>query len=178
MSDCPRRLTLWQVSHIDGSIPMAKFMDVHSGFHGVTPEQLDEAHCADLKIEAGITLSSVVFAHTKWRCQLSLERLPQALFEMRAEAATDPSTRSAFEEDVELTMRNRFELLDILEIHEGRTMHADESCRVKSCCEFSQWRAVEQFPSTGRGTQVKIDVNPGCFDPFDVRDAEKTRDSS
>ena len=31
---------------------MAKFMDVHSGFHGVTAEQLDEAHCADLKIEA------------------------------------------------------------------------------------------------------------------------------
>ena len=30
---------------------MAKFMDVHSGFHGVTPEQLAEAHDADLKIE-------------------------------------------------------------------------------------------------------------------------------
>jgi hypothetical protein len=31
---------------------MAKFMDVHHGFEGVTAEQLDEAHCADLKIEA------------------------------------------------------------------------------------------------------------------------------
>jgi hypothetical protein len=31
---------------------MAKFMDVHSGFVGVTAEQLDEAHNADLKIEA------------------------------------------------------------------------------------------------------------------------------
>jgi hypothetical protein len=31
---------------------MAKFMDVHSGFVGVTPQQLDEAHQADLKIEA------------------------------------------------------------------------------------------------------------------------------
>ncbi|GAA3346507.1 hypothetical protein GCM10020358_57770 [Amorphoplanes nipponensis] len=30
---------------------MAKFMDVHSGFHGVTPEELDAAHAADLKIE-------------------------------------------------------------------------------------------------------------------------------
>jgi uncharacterized protein DUF4242 len=30
---------------------MAKFMDVHSGFHGVTPEQLDEAHRADQKIQ-------------------------------------------------------------------------------------------------------------------------------
>ena len=30
---------------------MAKFMDVHSGFIGVTPEQLLEAHEADLKIE-------------------------------------------------------------------------------------------------------------------------------
>jgi Protein of unknown function (DUF4242) len=30
---------------------MAKFMDVHSGFYGVTAEQLNEAHCADLKIE-------------------------------------------------------------------------------------------------------------------------------
>jgi hypothetical protein len=30
---------------------MAKFMDVHNGFVGVTAEQLDEAHQADLKIE-------------------------------------------------------------------------------------------------------------------------------
>ena len=31
---------------------MAKFMDVHEGFVGVTAEQLSEAHDADLKIEA------------------------------------------------------------------------------------------------------------------------------
>ena len=31
---------------------MARFMDVHSGFVGVTAAQLDEAHQADLKIEA------------------------------------------------------------------------------------------------------------------------------
>ena len=31
---------------------MAKFMDVHSGFYGVTAEQLDEAHGRDLAIEA------------------------------------------------------------------------------------------------------------------------------
>ncbi len=30
---------------------MAKFMDVHSGFIGVTAEQLKEAHDADLSIE-------------------------------------------------------------------------------------------------------------------------------
>ncbi|WP_127504250.1 SCO4226 family nickel-binding protein [Actinoplanes solisilvae] len=30
---------------------MAKFMDVHSGFYGVTPAQLNDAHDADLKIE-------------------------------------------------------------------------------------------------------------------------------
>jgi hypothetical protein len=30
---------------------MATFMDVHSGFVGVTPEQLKEAHEADLAIE-------------------------------------------------------------------------------------------------------------------------------
>ena len=30
---------------------MAKYMDVHSGFHGVTQEQLDAAHEADLKVE-------------------------------------------------------------------------------------------------------------------------------
>ena len=30
---------------------MAKFMDVHNGFVGVTAEQLDEAHRADLAIE-------------------------------------------------------------------------------------------------------------------------------
>ena len=30
---------------------MAKFMDVHNGFVGVTPEELAEAHDADLKIE-------------------------------------------------------------------------------------------------------------------------------
>ena len=31
---------------------MAKFMDVHTGFIGVTAEQLDEAHGRDLAIEA------------------------------------------------------------------------------------------------------------------------------
>ena len=31
---------------------MARFMDVHHGFEGVTAEELDEAHRADLKIEA------------------------------------------------------------------------------------------------------------------------------
>jgi hypothetical protein len=31
---------------------MAQFMDVHSGFHGVTAEQLNEAHGRDLAIEA------------------------------------------------------------------------------------------------------------------------------
>lgn len=31
---------------------MARFIDVHNGFVGVTAEQLDEAHQADLKIEA------------------------------------------------------------------------------------------------------------------------------
>ena len=31
---------------------MATFMDVHSGFYGVTAEQLDEAHGRDLAIEA------------------------------------------------------------------------------------------------------------------------------
>jgi hypothetical protein len=30
---------------------MAKFMDVHSGFFGVTQEQLDAAHSRDLAIE-------------------------------------------------------------------------------------------------------------------------------
>ena len=30
---------------------MAKFMDVHDGFFGVTAEQLNAAHDADLKIE-------------------------------------------------------------------------------------------------------------------------------
>jgi hypothetical protein len=31
---------------------MAKFMDIHSGFFGVTAEQLMEAHQADLDIES------------------------------------------------------------------------------------------------------------------------------
>jgi hypothetical protein len=31
---------------------MAKFMDVHNGFVGVTSEQLSQAHQADLAIEA------------------------------------------------------------------------------------------------------------------------------
>jgi hypothetical protein len=35
-----------------GGSKMAKFMDVHSGFVGATSEQLEEAHQADLAIEA------------------------------------------------------------------------------------------------------------------------------
>jgi hypothetical protein len=33
-------------------IQMMKFMDVHSGFEGVTAQQLKEAHEADLAVEA------------------------------------------------------------------------------------------------------------------------------
>jgi hypothetical protein len=51
MSDCGSPGTLLHISQFDGSIPMARFMDVHSGFHGVTPEQLADAHNADLKVE-------------------------------------------------------------------------------------------------------------------------------
>jgi hypothetical protein len=36
---------------IDGGDRMAKFMDVHNGFFGVTAEQLAEAHQRDLDIE-------------------------------------------------------------------------------------------------------------------------------
>jgi hypothetical protein len=36
---------------IDKEAAMAKFMDVHSGFFGVTVEQLQAAHEADLAIE-------------------------------------------------------------------------------------------------------------------------------
>ena len=31
---------------------MPKYMDVHDGFVGVTREQLEEAHCHDLEIQA------------------------------------------------------------------------------------------------------------------------------
>lgn len=31
---------------------MSRFMDVHSGFHGITADQLKAAHDADLAIEA------------------------------------------------------------------------------------------------------------------------------
>jgi hypothetical protein len=34
------------------NVSMGKFMDVHSGFVGVTAEQLEEAHGRDLAIEA------------------------------------------------------------------------------------------------------------------------------
>jgi hypothetical protein len=36
----------------DGGLSMATFMDVHSGFNGVTAQQLREAHERDLEIEA------------------------------------------------------------------------------------------------------------------------------
>jgi hypothetical protein len=39
-------------NHPNQEADMAKFMDVHSGFVGVTEEQLREAHCRDLEIEA------------------------------------------------------------------------------------------------------------------------------
>ena len=41
---------------------MAKFMDVHTGFIGVTAEQIEEAHGRDLAIEAD---EGVHFARTK-----------------------------------------------------------------------------------------------------------------
>jgi hypothetical protein len=41
-----------QEARQDWRIAMAKFMDVHSGFIGVTAQQLAEAHQRDLEIEA------------------------------------------------------------------------------------------------------------------------------
>src|SRR4051812_23976873 len=54
MSDSAERRNLCLGTHRTdrGDTPMAKFMDVHSGFEGVTAAQLEEAHRADLKIEA------------------------------------------------------------------------------------------------------------------------------
>jgi hypothetical protein len=52
MHDSSRALTLDSMSvSYERGIAMATFMDVHSGFVGVTPEQLKEAHEADLAIE-------------------------------------------------------------------------------------------------------------------------------
>jgi len=57
----PRRLRRWKLARlrlarlrikIARRTEMAKFMDVHSGFTGVTEEQLQEAHQRDLDIEA------------------------------------------------------------------------------------------------------------------------------
>jgi hypothetical protein len=47
----PRRLFRLRIK-IARRTEMAKFMDVHSGFTGVTEEQLQEAHQRDLDVEA------------------------------------------------------------------------------------------------------------------------------
>jgi hypothetical protein len=56
----PRRLRRWKLARlrlarlrikIARRTEMAKFMDVHSGFTGVTEEQLQEAHQRDLDVE-------------------------------------------------------------------------------------------------------------------------------
>jgi Protein of unknown function (DUF4242) len=52
----PDRAGLATLEHVvaeseHGSTTMAKFMDVHSGFVGVTSEQLQAAHEADLAVE-------------------------------------------------------------------------------------------------------------------------------
>jgi hypothetical protein len=53
MSDGAVRSTLyWSgIRRTARGFSMAKFMDVHDGFVGVTAEQLNAAHDADLKIE-------------------------------------------------------------------------------------------------------------------------------
>jgi hypothetical protein len=51
ISRCPRRSFRLRIK-IARRTEMAKFMDVHSGFTGVTEEQLQEAHQRDLDIEA------------------------------------------------------------------------------------------------------------------------------
>jgi len=47
----PRRSFRWRIK-IARRTEMAKFMDVHSGFTGVTEGQLQEAHQRDLDVEA------------------------------------------------------------------------------------------------------------------------------
>src|SRR5690348_3954164 len=53
MCDPPSAVTLMAAEDYQrGTTTMAKFMDVHNGFVGVTAEQLKAAHEADLAIEA------------------------------------------------------------------------------------------------------------------------------
>jgi hypothetical protein len=47
----PRVATVWRSYSTTRRIEMARFMDVHSGFVGVTGPQLREAHERDLAIE-------------------------------------------------------------------------------------------------------------------------------
>jgi hypothetical protein len=48
----PTTGALQPASGSEGGSEMAKFMDVHTGFVGVTTEQLEEAHGRDLAIES------------------------------------------------------------------------------------------------------------------------------
>jgi len=47
-----RGIATFDANHPNREKPVTKFMDVHSGFVGVTAQQLKEAHERDLAIEA------------------------------------------------------------------------------------------------------------------------------
>lgn len=52
LAESPRRLRAIHSDSQAMEAQMARFMDVHSGFFGVTQQQLAEAHARDLEIEA------------------------------------------------------------------------------------------------------------------------------
>jgi hypothetical protein len=51
-ASCPNLSARFDRGRNEQEVRMAKFMDMHSGFFGVTQEQLAEAHGRDLAIEA------------------------------------------------------------------------------------------------------------------------------
>jgi hypothetical protein len=83
---------------------MPKYLDVHDGFTGITREQLQQAHCQDLKIQAdeGVTFDRAWLDPDAGKA-FCLSSAPSKEAIMRIHERAGHPTREVYELAVEVT---------------------------------------------------------------------------
>lgn len=99
-------------------------------------------------------------SHTACR----LQRLPQSLFQLSAIGSADFRSRAVFQDDFKFAMRDRLQMQDAFDVHDRRTMDADETSGIEPLGKLVQRGPVQDLLAS----DVEVRINPGRFDPIDL----------
>ena len=113
---------------------MARFMDVHDGFVGVTKEQLSEAHDADLAIEAeeGVHFEKAWLDPESGKV-FCLSTGPSKEAVMRIHERAGHPTTEVYELPVEVYRPDAQVAMQFVKTHGERAMYKSVALR-KDCC--------------------------------------------